>query len=340
MKISFCIATYKRPDRLRHVLNAIANQSNPGELEVIVSDNDPEGSASPVCADPAFGKIGINYAINEKNLGMVGNFNRSLARATGDYIVFNTDDDLPLEHHIETLRELAENHPGYGAYFGAPGTMLENQADAKLLNMTHGMNPQLSKRDENAVTLYDPGEFIEGFFTSSIFPYFLWSTGMVRSDIARKVGGMPDYGSPYFTDFCYLALAGAEEGMAVRNTMLGYQTIHRENFGKGANESLSDSLLAAHRFIMMQLPRDIMNDRIAALVDRFFGWWAVSQLVWTRNLAREDKALAIIVTDQVKKFRKIPFFKPLYPRYIARAYFPWVGQILLKCRQTLAAGKS
>jgi len=59
----------------------------------------------------------------------------------------------------------------------------------------------------------------------------LWSTGIVEREIALKIGGMPDYGSPFLTDFSYMLLAGAEKGFVAVNTPLGCQVVHGENSG-------------------------------------------------------------------------------------------------------------
>ena len=333
MKISFCIATYMRPERLARVLHAIATQEDASDLEIIVSDNDPGCSGEAVCRQARTGTIQVNYAANETNLGMVGNFNRSLSRATGDYIIFNTDDDLPLPALTKTLRSLQLERPGFGAYYGAAGTFLEDARDAETLSLKTGLTAQLASRPEGEISEYQSDSFIKGFFSSTILPYFLWSTGMVRQDIARKIGGMPDYGSPYFTDFCYMALAGAQHGMVVQNTMLGYQSIHGENFGKGANKSLATGLQAAHAFVAGNLPKDLLTAEVRKKIDAFFGWWTVSQLVWMRKIGRNDPRLSGEITAAVREFKKISFFRPLYPRYLARAYLPAVGRTLQRVRK-------
>jgi len=333
MKISFCIATYKRPNRLKLVLDAISNQESLENLEVVVSDNDPDGSAQNICQHKSYAALAINYVTNETNLGMVGNFNRSLSRATGDYIVFNTDDDLPMPSLTRTLRFLHGRFAGYGCYFGAAGTYVESVAEASLLRKKVGLNSQLAARPENSVAEYPAEHFLHEFFDGTILPYFLWSTGMVRQDIARSIGGMPDYGSPYFTDFCYLALAGERKGMVVQNTLLGYQTIHPGNFGKGANDSLANGVLKAYRYLGDHLPPNVQTIDLQKKIDRFFGWWSISQLVWMKKVAKNDPPLRATIAAQVEQFRRLDFFKPLYPRYLARAYFPWIGRTLQAIRK-------
>src|SRR5438128_4067503 len=88
--VSFCMTTRRRPDFLLKTLRSIQRQTFQ-ELEVIVSDNDTAGSAKAVVDglnDPRF-----RYYRNEEDLGMNASFNRSLAKARGEFVVMITDDD-------------------------------------------------------------------------------------------------------------------------------------------------------------------------------------------------------------------------------------------------------
>lgn len=93
MKISLCIATYRRPDRLRALLQDITWQRLL-PLEVIVVDNDAAGSARAVvdglrASKPPFP---IRYEIQpEQNISLTRN--RCVALARGNWIAFVDDDE-------------------------------------------------------------------------------------------------------------------------------------------------------------------------------------------------------------------------------------------------------
>ena len=115
--VSYCIATYRRQSFLQGTLAEILQQTG-ADLEVIVSDNDPEGSSRIVIesfADPR-----IHYVCAGTNVGMVRNFNRALALARGEYVAMVCDDDPVYPDMLKTLHALAMSYPGYGAYYGAP----------------------------------------------------------------------------------------------------------------------------------------------------------------------------------------------------------------------------
>ena len=93
MKISVCIATFKRLDRLALVLGDLASQSLL-PYEVTVVDNDVQGSAKPVVtrfieSNPGFRVL---YDIQpERNIARTRN--RTVSLATGDWLAFIDDDE-------------------------------------------------------------------------------------------------------------------------------------------------------------------------------------------------------------------------------------------------------
>jgi succinoglycan biosynthesis protein ExoM len=93
MSISVCIATYRRPDRLAAVLADLSRQ----ELiptEVVVVDNDAEGSAAVVLEDcrRSQSSFPIHYAVQPlKNIALTRN--RTVELAGGEWLAFIDDDE-------------------------------------------------------------------------------------------------------------------------------------------------------------------------------------------------------------------------------------------------------
>lgn len=84
----------------------IVNDASPQDLDSIVSKYD----------DPR-----IRYYKNEVGFGaehVVGNWNKCLEYATGDYIICMGDDDKLLPHCLEEYVKLIEKYPGLGVYHG------------------------------------------------------------------------------------------------------------------------------------------------------------------------------------------------------------------------------
>jgi len=263
MKITYCIATYRRPEKLRNTLLSILQQDD-AAVDVVVGDNDPQGSAESVVAALASTKVG--YHRNAQNLGMVGNFNSALARATGDYVVMITDDDPVTLDHAQTLRALASCFPGQGAYFCLGQSFTEKPDLARHYRIAVGraMRPMsLSARQ------YGARGFVLAFLRGQIPGYMLWSCGMVRRDIAQRVT-MPDYGTPYLTDFAYIALAAGDEGVVIQDKIIGWQEIHADNFGRKELAEISTAVNGFRGLMHRRWPGD---HEISRASERFLARW-------------------------------------------------------------------
>lgn len=235
--VSFCMSTYKRPDFLSLQLKSILNQTFT-DFEIVISDNDPEGSGERVVNQ--INDKRIKYTVNEQNLGMVKSFNSSLSRAEGSYIVMITDDDPVYPDMLQTLYDLSVQYPGYGVYQGGCEILCYTQEVAAAMRAKVGVNSCLSSSlDWKTVVLYSAQDFPYVFFNGEIGSLLLWSTGMVRRDIAIQTGGMPDYGTEFFTDHAYNVANCSHSGMVYINKALGHQAIHGDNFGFNQLKNLS-----------------------------------------------------------------------------------------------------
>lgn len=107
--VSVCVATYKRPDGLRALLDGLQNltftQGAPPNLEVVIVDNDGAGSARSLCEEmrPSF-PWSLVYDI-EPQQGVSYARNRAVANASksADFIAFIDDDEVPDPAWMEAL---------------------------------------------------------------------------------------------------------------------------------------------------------------------------------------------------------------------------------------------
>lgn len=263
MKISYCMATYLRPEKLRSTLQSILSQGDMN-LEVIVNDNDPEGSASKVVE--SFNSKLISYYKNDRNIGMIGNFNAALSHARGDYIVMITDDDPVEPDHALTLRELVAAYPGKGAYFCLGRAYTDRPELARHYRLPIGKSRM---ETDLLVREYAGRDFVLGFFTGEISGYLLWSCGMVRRDIAQRIK-TPDYGTPYLGDYAYVALACGDEGVIIKNKIIGWQEIHADNFGRREYSDIGKAVEGCRALIGAQWPED---QAVRRALDKFLARW-------------------------------------------------------------------
>lgn len=109
MHLSICIATYKRPQLLRRLfIESLCTQICEGKFtySIHICDNDADGTAKSIY-DEFKDFMDITYDVEPtQNISLARN--RSLERATGDYVVFRDDDDIWSETNwLKSLLECA-----------------------------------------------------------------------------------------------------------------------------------------------------------------------------------------------------------------------------------------
>lgn len=107
MNISVCIATHRRPERLRALLGDLAQQRHP-PLEVVVVDNDAaeSGRIAVEQARSSGTPFALHYATQpEKNVALTRN--RTVALARGDWLAFIDDDERAPPDWLERLADAA-----------------------------------------------------------------------------------------------------------------------------------------------------------------------------------------------------------------------------------------
>jgi succinoglycan biosynthesis protein ExoM len=127
MKISLCIATFRRPDRLAALLDDLVLQQRPPD-EVVVVDNDHTASARWVVERRlAYGApFPIRYEVQPvQNISLTRN--RSVALAQHDWLAFIDDDERAPSHWLGRLAESVERFQADGA-LGPVEPVLPEQA--------------------------------------------------------------------------------------------------------------------------------------------------------------------------------------------------------------------
>ena len=107
MNISVCIATYRRPERLRALLDDLVAQELP-PFEIVVVDNDSAGSAREVVEERRRrgARCPLHYDLQtEKNISLTRN--RTVAIACGDWLAFIDDDERAPKAWLRRLADAA-----------------------------------------------------------------------------------------------------------------------------------------------------------------------------------------------------------------------------------------
>lgn len=118
--VSVCICTFRRPGGLEAAISSVAAQVLPAavHIEVVVVDNDPNGSAHATIEKVAetWPTLSIRY-FNEKTPGVSYARNRCLREAQGQWVAFIDDDESAVSGWLQHLHHTATLHKA-DAVFG------------------------------------------------------------------------------------------------------------------------------------------------------------------------------------------------------------------------------
>ncbi len=116
-EVSVCIATCRRPTGLARLLESLTRQKLPPslELEVLVVDNDAEGSAEPVLEE--YGGALPLRCFSEPRRNIAHARNRALDHARGRWLAFVDDDEVADEGWLAAYWERAREGEADG-WFG------------------------------------------------------------------------------------------------------------------------------------------------------------------------------------------------------------------------------
>lgn len=116
--ITVCVCTYRRPDWLRRLLHALQQQQT-GDLfdySIVVADNDAAESGREIVAEVAgLSAVPIHYCVESaRNIALARN--RAIAAATGDWIAFIDDDEVPNPDWLLRLHQACRIHQAQGRW--------------------------------------------------------------------------------------------------------------------------------------------------------------------------------------------------------------------------------
>lgn len=325
--VSLCIATYGRQEILKYTLSQIQKQSFLN-YEVIVSDNDPVQSSRKIVEEMDDERF--LYFYNSENVGMVKNFNIALSYARGDFIVMMADDDPPQIDFLQTLYLLWQEKPNFGMYYGASEIVMADKEAAAAYQVKTGSINYMAPVPENTIRCFSKEEFPIAYFENRVFPYMLWSTGIVRREIALEIGGMPDYGSALLTDLSYIIVTGSYAGCATINKIVGQQVVHGSNSGLANPHNIEDALIGSHKYLEEKLSKREDWIDLKKRVEKFLALYIVNhslamKIYFTNNRMHEENKKMLLA---LKRMFKLPGMEKMQMYYLRAKWIPIIKKIL------------
>ncbi len=110
-KVSVCIPVYNGSASIAESIESVLGQTFK-DFRLIVCDNCSTDNTEEVVL--SFHDPRLTYVRNEKNLGLVGNANRCLSLAEGEYVCILHHDDVMLPENLEHKVRILDENPGVG----------------------------------------------------------------------------------------------------------------------------------------------------------------------------------------------------------------------------------
>lgn len=194
MRVAICVATFRRPEGLQHLLDGLARLKAPAatDIEVVVVDNSPEAAAQTQVAAAAAAATRPLHYLSQTRRGISHVRNMALDKASEldcDFAAFIDDDEVPAPDWIAALLA-AQHRSGAAAVAGRVEPRLPPQAPGWLASGGFFATPAF----EDGAELQDA------------------STGNVLVDL-RRLRALELQFDPRF------ALTGGEDTMLFRDLM-------------------------------------------------------------------------------------------------------------------------
>lgn len=178
------IPTYNRAALLRDTIESVLAQTY-REFRLIISDNASTDETPQILAsyrDPR-----IDYIRGERNIGMIGNFNRVISRAETEFLIILPDDDLLYPEYLRAVMELFDRYPRVGVVHTA---FDEIDIDSRV--QKHGTSFVKSSHRWKVV---EPGlAFLERSMTSTAL---CQSSATFRTRAILEAGGLKEQDEPF-----------------------------------------------------------------------------------------------------------------------------------------------
>lgn len=130
-KFSIVIPTYKRLETLKEAVNSALLQTYNRLLDVVIVEDNPESDTPIERYVMSLEDNKIRYYKNSQNLGLVGNFNRAVSLAAGEYVVLLHDDDFLFPDYLERMERVVRKYKNADIICPRPVKWHEDKGEAR-----------------------------------------------------------------------------------------------------------------------------------------------------------------------------------------------------------------
>ena len=226
--ISICIPTYNGSQYIEKCIESCLAQSY-RNIEIIVCDDCSSDSLLNVLNPYLKKDCRITFYQNEKNLGLVGNWNKCMNYASGEYIKWLFQDDWMDVYAIEEFVEIANN--GYDFIVSKRNFILNELAtDEDKMYYSKKVKTLENYFNQDEVGCYFPTSKIKDIVVSNIALNFIAEPSLIffKRTLIKEVG-LYDHLFHQICDLEYNMRLASKVGVYVLNKPLCHFAIHAQS---------------------------------------------------------------------------------------------------------------
>lgn len=218
--VSICIPAYNGSRYMRQCLDSALAQTH-AAIEVIVVDDQSNDDSYAIAREYAASDSRVNVFRNDRNLGLVGNWNRCVELAKGEWIKFLFQDDLLAPECVERMLAAANNHWLVACrreFLFEAGVDEGTQRMYRTLPTLEAAHPIITDIDERQFAQWVLLKFSANFVGEP-------TATMVRRDAFQRYG-LFNAKLIQLCDFEYWARIGVNHGLAYVPESLAHFRVH------------------------------------------------------------------------------------------------------------------
>lgn len=210
--VSIVIPTFRRVDTLEEALQSAVSQHG-CDYEIIVIDNDWNNIETENLVR-RYSRDNLFYYQNDSNIGMIGNWNRGIELARGEWIVLLHDDDILHPDFLASVIHHCQSH----AQLVCGKVLFGGHNDAKIFwsNVTNGNYKKSAGYEKSAFSVP-----IDRFLRANqcFFPAIIF-----KKDSVMRLGGFNEAAYPIHDYVMWMQL-GLQNGIRKVDSLLGFYRV-------------------------------------------------------------------------------------------------------------------
>lgn len=190
--ISIVIPTYKKTEMFKIALNSVLDFNGGYDYEIVVVNDDPNDNEMEQYIRN-LNVRNISYFINEKNLGLFGNWNRCIELAQGQWVAILNDDDYLYKNYLEEVVNLLTNQTKIDyLYIAHHIVKIKTPEQARQLFKIKEKQTLKSTNRRNKKDIWKKGPL---FYKINLLDFFMTQSythplgGLVRREKILELGG-------------------------------------------------------------------------------------------------------------------------------------------------------